>query len=122
MIDLDMIMAPDFPEEEETEETTENLEIEGYFGEWARIRMEYLIEEKREMWKNLLAEGKAEEYLKDYQEKCEERYEKIYEQMMKKEGATEKLKAEDSMVWLQREQQARMAATEIMTAEISGTM
>ncbi|MBR3622371.1 MAG: TnpV protein [Selenomonadaceae bacterium] len=124
MIDLDYIMSPIPPitDEPEPEEETEDLELEGYFGQWARIRMQFLIEEKREMWKKLLAEGKAEKYLTDYQEKYDQKFDRLNEMMMEREGATEELKAENPEEWIHRANYAKQAATEMIIAEISEMM
>ena len=119
MIDLDYILAPITPTAEEPEEETENLELEGYFGQWARIRMEFLIEEKREMWKELLAKGKAEQYLKDYQEKYDRKFDQLYETMMERERVTEEIKAKDLMEWIHRANQIRQTVMEMIIAEIS---
>ena len=46
----------------------------------------------------LLLDGKLNEYLHDVDEECHEMLDRIVEQMKKKQGVTEKLKAENQML------------------------
>lgn len=47
----------------------------------------------------LLLEGKLNEYLHDIDEECYEMMDRLVEQMKEKQGVTEKLKAENQMLW-----------------------
>ncbi len=49
-----------------------------------------------------LLSGKLKEHLLMIQEQAEERFDLLVEQMAKQEGVTEKLKAQDQMLWVQK--------------------
>lgn len=52
------------------------------------------------------------------QEQAEERFDWLVEQMAKQEGATEQLKAQEQMLWVQKTNSIWARAEEIMRAEI----
>ena len=63
------------------------------------MRCEYLKEFKHGYYMKLLLEGKLNEYLHDIDEECYEMMDRLVEQMKEKQGVTEKLKAENLMLW-----------------------
>ena len=54
---------------------------------------------KHGYYMKLLLEGKLNEYLHDIDEECYEMMDRLVEQMKEKQGVTEKLKAENQMLW-----------------------
>ena len=52
------------------------------------------------------------------QEQAEERFDLLVEQMAKQEGVTEQLKAQDQMLWVQKMNNIRARAEEIVRQEI----
>ena len=52
------------------------------------------------------------------QEQAEERFDLLVEQMAEREGVTERLKAEDQMLWVRRMNNIRARAEEIVREEI----
>ena len=65
----------------------------------------------------LLLEGKLNEYLHEIDEECYEMLDRIVERMKEKQGVTEKLKAENQMLWVGRVNNIRMCAEEIVVRE-----
>ena len=61
--------------------------------------------------------GKLKEHLLTVQEQAEQRMELLTGQMMKQEGVTEKLKAENQMLWVQKMNSIRHTAEEIVLRE-----
>lgn len=68
-------------------------------GKFGHMRCEYLKEFKHGYYMKLLLEGKLNEYLHDIDEECYEMMDRLVEQMKEKQGVTEKLKAENQMLW-----------------------
>ena len=71
-------------------------------GKFGHMRCEYLKEFKQGYYMKLLLEGKLNEYLHDIDEECYEMIDRLVEQMKEKQGVTEKLKAENQMLWGKR--------------------
>ena len=68
-------------------------------GKFGHMRCEYLKEFRHGYYIELLLEGKLNEYLHDIDEECHEMLDRIVEKMKEKQGVTEKLKAENQMMW-----------------------
>ncbi len=65
-----------------------------------------------------LLSGKLKEHLLMIQEQAEERFDLLVEQMAKQEGVTEQLKVQDQMLWVQKMNNIRARAEEIVREEI----
>ena len=68
-------------------------------GKFGHMRCEYLKEFRHRYYMELLLEGKLNEYLHDIDEECHEMLDRIVEKKKEKQGVTEKLKAENQMMW-----------------------
>lgn len=66
----------------------------------------------------LLLEGKLNEYLHDIDEECYEMMDRLVEQMKEKQGVTEKLKAENQMLWVGKMNNIMTCAEEIVVREV----
>ena len=78
----------------------------------------YLQEHKRAVYTTLLTSGKLNRYLADIDEQAAEMMFRLVEQMAGKEGVTEQLKAENSMLWVGRMNEIQARAREIVNIEI----
>ncbi len=58
------------------------------------------------------------EYLADIEEQAEKMFEELVKSLAEKENVTEKLKADKPMLWVQRMNNIRNRATEIVNSEI----
>ena len=67
---------------------------------------------------NLLTSGKLKDYLADLNEQAEAMFSRLVKQLSEKEGVTEALKAENQMLWVQRMNNIRSAAMEIVSSEL----
>ena len=67
---------------------------------------------------SLLMNGKFNSYLADIDEQATEMMFQLVEQMAGKEGVTEQLKAENSMLWVGRMNEIQARAREIVYADI----
>ena len=70
------------------------------------------------MHAELLTTGKLNDYLADLNEQAEAMFSRLVKQLSEKEGVTEALKAENQMLWVQRMNNLRNAATEIVSSEL----
>ena len=87
-------------------------------GKYGMMRCEYLKEFKHEFYMELLLGGKLNEYLHELDEECHEMLDQLVEQMKEKEGVTEKLKAENQMLWVGRMNNIIACAEEIVVREV----
>lgn len=77
--------------------TETNYEI----GFWGQRHKEYLKENNRVIYYNLLTQGKLNSYLHDIDIRAKEQYELLIKQLAESQGITEQLKAENQMLWVQ---------------------
>lgn len=87
-------------------------------GLWGQRHKRYLQEHKRMGYISLLMNGKFNSYLADIDEQATEMMFQLVEQMAGKEGVTEQLKAENSMLWVGRMNEIQARAREIVYADI----
>lgn len=80
--------------------------------------MRYLKEYRRVTYLNLLTSGRLNNYLADIDRQAQERMERLTEQMKRAQGITEQLKAENALEWVQRMNNIRACAMEIVNKEI----
>ena len=87
-------------------------------GIWGERRRRFLREHMKVTYNGMLLTGKLEEHLIKVNEAAEEMFNLLVKQMAASEGITEKLKAEDQMTWVQRMNNIRARATEIVREEL----
>jgi len=87
-------------------------------GIWGQRRRRYLKEHHRVLYYNLLTSCKLHDHLADINEEATEMYDRLVKQLAEKEGVTEQLKVEDQMLWVQRMNNIRNRATEIVNKEL----
>ena len=94
--------------------TDTNYEI----GYWGRKHKEYIKQYKPAFYTTLLTQCKLNSYLHDVDVRATEMYDTLVKQLVKQEGVTEKLKSTDMMLWIQKMNNIRNRATEIVNADI----
>lgn len=94
--------------------TDTNYEI----GCWGRKYKEYIKQHKPAFYTTLLTQCKLNSYLHDVDVRAAEMYDTLVKQLVKQEGITEHLKANDMMSWVQKMNNIRNRATEIVNAEL----
>ena len=80
--------------------------------------MRYLKQHRKILYTNLLTSGRLNAYLADIDRQAQERMERLTEQMKRAQGITEQLKAENALEWVQRMNNIRACAREIVEREI----
>ena len=66
----------------------------------------------------VLTTGKLNDYLADLNEQAEAMFSRLVKQLAEKESVTEALKAEKQMLWVQRMNNIRSAAMEIVSNDL----
>ncbi|MCI8963121.1 MAG: TnpV protein [Eubacterium sp.] len=87
-------------------------------GHYGRLHREYLKQEHPARYSSLILTGKLWTYLADLNEQAEERLDLIIEQMKAAEGVTEELKAQNQLEWVERMNNIRNRAEEIIKSEL----
>lgn len=93
----------------------EEKRLIGIYGQRRRV---YLKKHHRVLYFNLLTTGKLNDYLADLNEQAEAMFSRLVKQLSEKEGVTEALKAENQMLWVQRMNNIRSAAMEIVANDL----
>ena len=87
-------------------------------GKYGMLRRTYLKENRPNWYQSMLATGKLNRHLMEIDRKANERLESLTAQMARTEGATEALKESDPMAWIQRMNNLRSRADEIILTEL----
>ena len=87
-------------------------------GKWGRMHREYLKEHHPTQYTSLVLSCKLWTYLADLNEQAQERLDRIMQQMKEAEGIDETLKATDPMAWVQRMNNIRNCAEEVILREM----
>lgn len=91
-------------------------------GIWGQRHKEYLKENHKQMYYNLLTQGKLNSYFHDVDVRAKEMYDTLIKQLAENEGITEQLKAENQMLWIQLMNNIANRARDIVNAEIIFTV
>lgn len=91
-------------------------------GYWGRKHKEYIKQYKPAFYTTLLTQCKLNSYLHDVDVRATEMHDILVKQLAKQEGVTEKLKATDMMLWVQKMNSIRNRVTEIVNAEVICTV
>lgn len=103
-------MLPDLlPAEEEKESN---------IGVWEMRHKRYLKQNHKVRYYNLLTSGKLNSYLTDIEQQAQNLFLRLVKDLAEKENVTEELKATDMMLWVQKINNIRNRATEIVNADI----
>ena len=87
-------------------------------GRWGRMHRDYLREHNPIQYNCLLLSGELWTYLADLNQQAQERLERMIDQMKAAEGITESMKASDPKAWVQRMNNIRFWAEEIIREEM----
>ena len=87
-------------------------------GIWGQRHLRYIRKHKVSLYAELLATGKLNDYLADLNEQAEAMFSRLVKQLSEKEGVTETLKAENQMLWVQKMNNLRNVAMEIVSNEL----
>ena len=87
-------------------------------GVWGQRHLRYIKEHKRAFCANLLTSCELNSYLADIDKQAEEMFSRLVKQLAEKENVTEKLKAENQMLWVQKMNNIHNRATEVVISDL----
>ena len=85
---------------------------------WGQRHLRYIKAERKALYMELLTSGRLNTYLADINEQATEQMLLLTKQMADREGVTEQLKAHDQMLWVQRMNNIRDRAMEIVNHDL----
>jgi len=89
-------------------------EEEPIYGKYGMLRKQFLKEHRSAKYQYLLLTGKLTKHLNQIDQEARKQVEILMEQMVKKQGATEELKAQDQMKWVRLMINIKSSAEEIV--------
>ena len=103
-------MLPDLLQAEE--------EKEANIGIWAMRHKRYLKQNHKVLYYNLLTSGKLNSYLTGIEKQAQDLFLRLVKDLAEQENVTEELKTTDMMLWVQKMNNVRNRATEIVNVDI----
>ena len=93
-------------------------EKETNIGVWAMRHKRYLKQNYKVRYYNLLTSGQLDSYLADVEKRARFLFDEKVKSLSEKENVTEKLKSENAMLWVQKMNNIRNRATEIVNEQV----
>lgn len=87
-------------------------------GIWGQRHLRYLKQHHKTVYTELMTSGKLNGYLADLNEQAEDMFLRLVKELAAKEGITETLKVKNQMLWVQRMNEVRETATEIINNDL----
>ena len=94
------------------------VEEERPIGIWGQRHRWYLRQHRKALYTELQVTGKLNGYLADLNKQAEAMFLELVKQMATREGVTEQLKAQNQMLWVQRMNNIKNRAAEIVNREM----
>ena len=95
-----------------------NTEQNAQIGVWGMRHKRYLKQHHKVIYYNLLTAGILNSYLTDIDQRAKLLFDETVKSLAKKENVTEELKSENAMLWLQKMNNIRNRAMEVVTGEV----
>ena len=89
-----------------------------HIGVWANRHRQYLKQHHRIRYYNLLTSERLYPYLADIEEQAQTMFSQLVKLLAEKENVTEKLKANNPMLWVRKMNNIRNRAIEIVNSEV----
>ena len=87
-------------------------------GLWGQRRLQYLRTSKRVLYTTMLMRGALKDHLEEVDKSAEEMFNQLTVQMKSQEGVTEEQKASNQLEWVQRMNNIRNRASQIVYKEL----
>ena len=87
-------------------------------GRYGRMRKKYLKEHRPILYNDLIFRGKLQRHLWEIDQTAHQRLEQMMPEMKKQAGITERLKAENPIVWVGQMNALKQQAEETILAEL----
>ena len=93
-------------------------EKQANIGVWGTRHKRFLRKNHRLLYANLMTSGKLVAYLDDIEQQATAMFLRLVKELAEKENVTEELKATNQMLWVQKINNIRNRATEIVNTEL----
>ena len=93
-------------------------EKQANIGVWGMRHKRFLRKNHRLLYANLMTSGKLVAYLDDIEQQATAMFLRLAKELAEKENVTEELKATNQMLWVQKINNIRNRATEIVNTEL----
>ena len=90
----------------------------GNIGKYGRLKLNYIKKYKIPEYTEMLLSNELKSYLLDIEDECQNKLELLIKEMAEKENVTEELKANNQMEWVQKMNNLKHRAEEIILNEI----
>ena len=90
----------------------------GNIGKYGRLKLNYMKKYKIAEYTEMLLNNELKSYLLDIEDDCKDKLELLIKQMAEKENVTEELKSNNQLEWVQRMNNIKNRAEEIVLSEI----
>lgn len=97
-------------------ELTEQTEYQ--IGVWGQQYKRYLKSNHKVLYYNYLTSGRLYEHLAEVDKRAEKMFQELAKTLAEKGNVTEKLKAENTFLWIRKMNNIRNRASEIVNAEV----
>lgn len=87
-------------------------------GVWGQRHLRYLRQHRKALYTELQITGKLNGYLANLNEQAENMFLELVKQLATLEGITERIKAQDQMLWVQRMNNIRDRAVEVVNNDL----
>ena len=87
-------------------------------GAWGQRHLRYLRQHRKALYTELQITGKLNGYLANLNEQAENMFLELVKQLATLEGITERIKAQDQMLWVQRMNNIRDRAVEVVNNDL----
>lgn len=93
-------------------------EKQANIGVWGMRHKRFLKENHRVLYANLMISGKLVAYLDDIEQQATAMFLRLVKELAEKENVNEELKATDQILWVQKMNNIRNRATDIVNTEL----
>ncbi len=97
-------------------------EKEANIGIWGMRHKRYLKQNHKVRYYNLLTSGKLNSYLADIEQQAQDLFLWLVKELAEKENVNEELKAENLMLWVQKMNNIRNRAIEVVNTKLIFTV
>ncbi|MCQ2484158.1 MAG: TnpV protein [Clostridia bacterium] len=87
-------------------------------GVWGKRRKQYLMNHNKALFTIMIMDNALHTHLADINEQADDMFFRLVNDMAKTEGITEQLKAENQMLWVQKMNNIRNRAMEVVNKEL----
>ena len=93
-------------------------EKETNIGVWGMRHKRYLKQNHKVRYYNLLTRGELNSYLADIEQQAQQLFLRLVKELAEQENVTEELKSTDMMLWVQKMNNIRNRATEVVNVDL----